>query len=74
MKQIVKDHPNLLRDPHSKGILNVDNKGLQEYRLKKSQNNLIMKCQDDINTLKHEIKDIKDMFGQILNKLDSKEK
>lgn len=76
--EIVKDSPELVRDSFSNAILNRDNKALLEYKEKQKkrleQKNQILQCQDDINTLKNEIKDIKDMFGQILNKLDSKEK
>jgi hypothetical protein len=76
--ELVKDSPELIRDTSNQAILNRDIKGLKEYRQKKnmrlSQNNEIVQCQDDINTLKNEIKDIKKMFGQILGAINSKEK
>ena len=76
--ELVKDSPELIRDTSNQAILNRDIKGLKEYRQKKnmrlSQNNEIIQCQDDINTLKNEIKDIKKMFGQILGAINSKEK
>lgn len=76
--ELVKDSPELIRDTSNQAILNRDIKGLKEYRQKKnmrlSQNNEIIQCQDDINTLKNEIKDIKKMFSQILGAINSKEK
>lgn len=76
--ELVKDSPDLIRDTSNQAILNRDNKALKEYKQKKimrlSQNNQIVQCQDDINTLKNEIKDIKKMFGQILGAINSKEK
>lgn len=76
--ELVKDSPELIRDTSNQAILNRDIKGLKEYRQKKnmrlSQNNEIIQCQDDINTLTNEIKDIKKMFGQILGAINSKEK
>lgn len=76
--ELVKDSPDLVRDTSNRAILNRDTKALKEYKQKKimrlSQNNQILECQDDINTLKNEIKDIKKMFGQILSAINSKEK
>lgn len=76
--ELVKDSPDLIRDTSNQAILNRDTKALKEYKQKKimrlSQNNQIVQCQDDINTLKNEIKDIKKMFGQILGAINSKEK
>ena len=61
--ELVKDSPDLVRDTSNQAILNRDTKALKEYKQKKimrlSQNNQILECQDDINTLKNEIKDIK---------------
>lgn len=76
--ELVKDSPDLIRDTSNQAILSRDTKALKEYKQKKimrlSQNNQIVQCQDDINTLKTEIKDIKKMFGQILGAINSKEK
>lgn len=71
--ELVKESPELIRDGYNRALLNKDNKALEEYKIKrdmkKSQENNILQCQDDINTLKNEIKEIKNMFNQILNKL-----
>lgn len=73
MYQKIKDTPGLVKDSRSNAILNVDIEALKEYKLKKKSNNNILQCQNDINTLKNEISEIKDMFGTILNKLNSKD-
>ena len=76
--EIVKESPEFIRDPRNKALLNRDSTGLKEYKMAKQkrleQKKEILNVQDDINTLKNEIKDIKGMFNQILNALNSKEK
>jgi len=71
--ELVKDSPALIRDGKNQALLNRDYKSLQEYKMKKNiqneQKNQIVEVQDDINTLKNELKEIKDMFKQILNKI-----
>jgi len=72
-KEIVKESPEFLRDGSNQALVNRDNSALREYKIAKKrrleQKNQIVKCQDDINTLKKDIKEIKDMFSHILNKL-----
>ena len=76
--EIVKESPEFIRDTRNKALLNRDSTGLKEYKMAKQkrleQKKEILNVQDDINTLKNEIKDIKGMFNQILNALNSKEK
>lgn len=63
-----------VRDSSSKGLINVDTAGLAEYRalrLKREQDkNAILKCQDDINTVSAEIKEMKKSLNLILEKLN----
>lgn len=72
----VKDQPNLVRDISSKGILNTDYNGLLEYKQAKAKRNVknkaILQYENDINTLKDEVTDIKDSLKLILDKLNSK--
>lgn len=76
--EVIKESPEFIKDSSSRAILNRDMKALAEYKKQKarrlSSKNEILKVQDDINTLKNEIKDIKDMFGDILTAINSKEK
>lgn len=73
----VKDKPNLLRDISSKGVLNTDHNGLLEYRQAKEKralkNKAISQCEDDINILKDEMKDIRDSLKLILERLTPKD-
>jgi hypothetical protein len=73
----VEDRTNLLRDMNSKGIVNIDNTGLLEYKKAKEKrvvkNKAILQYENDINTLREEVTDIKDSLKLILEKLNSKE-
>jgi hypothetical protein len=71
----VEDNTHLLRDINSKGIVNIDNTGLLEYKQAKEKraikNKAILQYENDINTLKEEVTDIKDSLKLILEKLNS---
>jgi hypothetical protein len=73
----VKDEPNLLRDINSKGIVNTDSNGLLDYKKAKEKralkNKAILQYENDINTLKHEVSDIKDSLKLILDRLTPKD-
>ena len=73
----VEDNTHLLRDMNSKGIVNIDNTGLIEYKKAKekrvTKNKVILQYENDINTLREEVTDIKDSLKLILDKLNSKE-
>lgn len=72
----IKEAPTLYRDVHSKGLINTDDRALAEYKeaRKKRQENKasILQYENDINTLKEEVTDIKDSLKLILDKLNSK--
>jgi hypothetical protein len=62
----VLDHKNLYRDSNSKAIINMDNpKQLSEYRKKKAQ---LLKERDELDTLKTDMKEIKVMLQQLMEK------
>lgn len=69
----VKDEPNLLRDINSKGIVSVDSNGLSDYKKAKEKriqkNKTILQYENDINTLKNEVTEIKDSLKMILDRL-----
>lgn len=73
----VKDESNLLRDINSKGIVNTDSNGLLEYKKAKEKrvlkNKAILQYENDINTLKNEVSDIKDSLKVILDRLTPKD-
>jgi len=73
----VEDDKTIARDTESKAIVNIDSASLAEYkkikqkRVKKNQK--ILECENDINTLKDEVTDIKDSLRLILDKLNSRD-
>lgn len=68
----VKDHPNLVRDPHSKAIIVLDdpnkkNVNAQRAVLKNNMQSMdVMK--GEINNLKNDINEIKQMLLTIMQK------
>jgi hypothetical protein len=64
----VKDNPNLIRDGHSKGIINVDYAGLQEHRNKRKITEEISTINNEITNLKNDINEIKHLLLAIINK------
>jgi hypothetical protein len=59
----VKDHPDLVKDMDSKAVLNTNYAALMEYKKKK-------KVEQDIDSLKNEMKDIKNMLSVIMENLN----
>lgn len=56
------------RDSHSKAILSNDHAALQAYKNRKKHTKQIESYGDDINTLKNEMIEIKEMLAQILQR------
>lgn len=73
----VKDNPNLFRDEYSKAIVNTDNKGYQDYIINrnrlKSQQETALNNSREIQNLKNDVSEIKDLLQQIAIKLQGKE-
>ena len=57
----VKDHPHLVKDMESKAVLNTNYGALVEYKRKKQM-------EEEFNTLKSDMEDIKKMLQALLNK------
>jgi hypothetical protein len=66
--QLVKDHVNLRRDAHSKGILNTDAAALREHKEKQRLANEIEQNKLKINRLENDISDIKSMLNMLINR------
>ena len=64
----VEGREDLVRDVNSKAILSTDMKKLQEHREKKQFFKSILSQKDDINTLKAEMQEIKDLLQQIVKR------
>ena len=73
MSQVkVEHHPELRRDEWSKGITNVDNDAYTKYMngalARKNRNQTLEAHSKEINNIKEDVSDIKDMLQQLLSK------
>ena len=72
MTQKVEGHPELERDEYSKGITNVDNDAYKNYMqsavVRKERNTILENNTEEINNLKEDVSEIKDMLRQLINK------
>ena len=68
----VEHHPELRRDEYSKAITNVDNDAYTNYMngaiKRKQRNQTLEEHSREINTIKEDVSDIKDMLQQLLSK------
>jgi hypothetical protein len=70
----VKQHEELLRDPHSKAVINTDHraymKHLQEKRIAEETrmtSERVASVESDINMLKEDMADIKQLLMQVVS-------
>ena len=67
----VEHHPELGRDEYSKGITNVDNDAYSKYMrgamLRKERNATLQSNTEEINNLKEDVSEIKDMLRQLIS-------
>ena len=72
--EVVEDHPHLIRDTYSKAISNRDTDAYDKYMAaatkRKERNSQLVAQQQEINNIKEEMSEMKDMLGQILNKVN----
>jgi hypothetical protein len=68
----VKGRPELERDEYSKGITNIDNDAYTKYMkgalARKQRNSSLEENTKEINNLKEDVSEIKDMLQQLLSK------
>lgn len=68
----VKDEPGFVRDINSRGILSVDTSGLLAYKKQKTarikQTETINNLRDDVEVLKSDISEIKNLLVCLLDK------
>lgn len=67
----IEGETDLIRDRNSKALLNTNNEALKAYRIKRSANLKIVEYENDINTLKSEISEIRNVLDVIVNKLNN---
>ena len=67
----VKGHSNLFRDKSSNAILNTDMNAYQNYmeskRIKEEESKRVARIEDDLNSLKGDIDEIKTMLRSLVN-------
>ena len=72
MTQKVESHPELARDEYSKGITNIDNDAYSKYMhgalARKERNATLQSNTEEINNLKEDMLEIKDMLRQLISK------
>ena len=73
MTQVKVEHyPELRRDEYSKGITNIDNDAYTRYMhgavVRKQRNSTLEENTKEINNLKEDVSEIKDMLRLLINK------
>ena len=72
MTHKVEKHPELAKDEYSKGITNIDNDAYKKYMqsavVRKERNTILKNNTEEINNLKEDVSEIKDMLRQLINK------
>jgi len=70
----IKDDSSIIRDLKNSALLAVDNKALSKYKLDKERaknsKKRILQYENDINTLRNEVSEIKESLKLILNKIN----
>ena len=67
----IEGERNYVRDKTSKAILSTNKDGLAAYKLKRIQMQKVLEYENDINTLKSEISEIRTVLDVIVNKLNN---
>ena len=71
MTQKVESHPELARDEYSKAVTNIDNDAYTKYMLgataRKERNATLQSNTEEINNLKEDVLEIKDMLRQLIS-------
>ena len=72
MTQKVESHPELVRDEYSKAVTNIDNDAYTKYMngavVRKQRNATLESNTEEINSLKEDVSEMKDMLRQIISK------
>ena len=65
----IEGERDLVRDRNSKALLNTNNESLIAYKIKRNANLKIIEYENDINTLKTEIVEIRKTLEILVNKI-----
>ena len=68
----VEHHPELARNEYSKAVTNIDNDAYTKYmngaEARKQRNAILKSNTEEINNLKEDMSEVKDMLRQLLSK------
>ena len=67
----IEGERNFVRDKNSKAILSRNEAGLKAYKLQRIRMQKVLEYENDINTLKSEIKDMRTVLDVIVKKLNN---
>ena len=65
----IEGERDLVRDRNSKALLNTNNESLKAYKIKRNANLKIIEYENDINTLKTEIVELRKTLEILVNKI-----
>tara|TARA_B100000073_G_scaffold19505_1_gene15510 strand:+ start:306 stop:536 length:231 start_codon:yes stop_codon:yes gene_type:complete len=65
----IEGEKDLVRDRNSKALLNTNLESLKAYKIKRNANLKIIEYENDINTLKTELVEIKKTLELLVNKI-----
>lgn len=68
MEYKVEGHPDLVRDPKSKAIININRGAMMEHKYKKDMKTTVESLSDEIASIKDEFREIKALLQQIASK------
>lgn len=73
MKEVarIKENPNLVKDLSNFAILNTDRSIIAQHKQKMAELQRKKRVDEEINNLKSEVSEIKDMLGAILKAVSS---
>ena len=73
-KLIVEGHPELLKDSYSKGVISRDHNAYEKYMSaalsRRNRQSKLDDAVEEINNIKEEMSDMKDMLRQLLNRVN----
>ena len=66
--KIIKEDNNLIRDEETNAVLNTNTSALEAYKLQRDKQRKVDDVVSDVQNLKNDLKDIKNMLEKILTK------
>lgn len=67
MKPRVRDNERFVRDPKNLAILNTDSEAIKRHEMKMEQLRKQKQRDDEINTIKNELSELKSMLRELIN-------